>query len=171
MRPHFYSHGFHSWHGPRRTVWFILGATAATFYHHHREAHRHTHERYFGHCFRPPVQYRPNDPSNAVPEPPQWRPRDIPNTINNIPPTSLPWGYPESHKDRQWEEEKQKMHAIGRQAEEVMTKLSEDALDSIMSSVEALKAKLAEHRALREAAQRQLEKELEEQKNRPHRFV
>jgi hypothetical protein len=32
----------------------------------------------------------------------------------------MPWGYPEAHKDRQWEEEKQKMHAIGRQAEEVV---------------------------------------------------
>jgi len=83
----------------------------------------------------------------------------------------MPWGYPESHKDRQWEEEKQKMQAIGRQAEEVIGKLSEDALDSIMGSMEALKAKLAEHRALREAAQRELEKDLEEQRNKPNRFV
>jgi len=175
MRPHFsYSHGFHSWHGPRRAVWFIIGAASASFWYHHKEAHRHTHERYFGHCFRPPVHYRPNEQSNTTPanhEPPQWRPRDIPSTINNLPPASLPWGYPESHKDRQWEEEKQKMQAIGRQAEEVMAKLSEEALDSIMSSMEALRVKLAEHRALREAAQRQLEKELEEQRNRPHRFV
>lgn len=83
----------------------------------------------------------------------------------------MPWGYPESHKDRQWEEEKQKMQAIGRQAEEVMAKLSEEALDSIMSSMEALKVKLAEHRAQREAAQRQLEQQLEEQRKNPHRFV
>jgi len=139
----------------------------------HKEAHRQTHERYFGHCFRPPVQsiQRPADPQPAADEPLQWRPRDIPTTINNIPPASLPWGYPESHRDRQWEEEKQKMQAIGRQAEDVMAKLSEATLDSVMSSMEALKVKLAEHRAQREAAQRQLEKELEEQRKNPHRFV
>jgi hypothetical protein len=34
-----------------------------------------------------------------------------------------------------------------------------------------LSQKLAEHRALREEAQRQLEKELEDQRNKPHRFV
>ncbi|KAJ7245110.1 hypothetical protein B0H12DRAFT_1127843 [Mycena haematopus] len=150
MRPHFsYSHGFHSWHGPRRAVWFIIGAASASFWHHHKEAHHHTHERYFGHCFRPPVHYRPSDPNSptpAHPEPPQWRPRDIPSTINNMPPASLPWGYPDRTRTAK-------------------------ALDSIMSSMESLKAKLAEHRALREAAQRQLEKELEEQRNRPHRFV
>ncbi|KAK7030724.1 hypothetical protein R3P38DRAFT_3188421 [Favolaschia claudopus] len=180
MRPHFsYGHGFHSWRGPRRAVWFLVGAAAATMWHHHREAHHHVHERYFGHCYRPPVQYRPNDP--ALPNPPEchWRPRDVPSAINHMPPAPLqapspaplPWGYPESHKDYQWEEEKRKMQAIGRQAEDVMTKLSEDALDTVMGSMEALKAKLAEYRAQREAAQRQLEKELEEERNRPHRFV
>ncbi|KAJ7834102.1 hypothetical protein B0H13DRAFT_2212361 [Mycena leptocephala] len=173
MRPHFgYSHGFHSWHGPRRTIWFLIGAASATWWMCHKEAHRHTHERYFGHCFRPPVpsiQPRPADPQLNEPVQ-QWRPRDIPSTINNMPP-AMPWGYPESHKDRQWEEEKQKMQAIGRQAEEVMAKLSEEALDSVMSTMEALKVKLAEHRAQREAAQRQLEQQLEEQRKNPHRFV
>ncbi|KAJ7634121.1 hypothetical protein DFH06DRAFT_678938 [Mycena polygramma] len=170
MRPHFgysHGHGFHSWRGPRRTVWFLIGAASATFWSHHKEAHRQTHERYFGHCFRPPVPaHRPADP-----QPEEWRPRDIPSAINNIPPSSLPWGYPESHRDRQWEEEKQKIQAMGRQAEDVMAKLSEATLDSIMSSMEALKVKLAEHRAQREAAQQQLEKELEEQRKNPHRFV
>lgn len=122
MRPHFsYSHGFHSWHGPRRAVWFLIGAGVASFWHQHREAHHHhTHERYFGHCFRPPVHYRPTDNASPPHEPTQWRSRDIPATINNLPPAPMPWGYPEAHKDRQWEEEKQKMHAIGRQAEEVV---------------------------------------------------
>ncbi|KAJ7733247.1 hypothetical protein DFH07DRAFT_845864 [Mycena maculata] len=179
MRPHFvYSHGFHSWHGPRRAVWFIIGAASATMWMNHKEAHRQTHERYFGHCFRPPVlpmQPRPPvdgaAPSPTVDEPAQWRPRDIPNAINNIPPAPLPWGYPESHRDRQWEEEKLKLQAIGKQAEDVMTKLSEATLDTVMSTMEALKLKLAEHRAQREAAQRQLEEQLEEQRRNPHRFV
>ncbi|KAJ7115842.1 hypothetical protein C8R44DRAFT_628261 [Mycena epipterygia] len=171
MRPHFaYSHGFHSWHGPRRAVWFILGAVSASLWMSHKEAHRHAHDRYFGHCFRPPVHpmHRPVDTD----EPPQWRPRDLPTVINSIPPApSLPWGYPESHRDRQWEEEKLKLQAIGRQAEEAMAKLSEATLDSVMTTMEALKAKLAEHRAQREEAQRQIEKQLEEHRNNPHRFV
>jgi len=135
------------------------------------ESHRQTSERYYGHCFRPaiqPMQPRALDPQ---PEGAQLRPRDIPAAINNIPPTPLPWGYPESHRDRQWEEEKLKLQAIGQQAEDVMAKLSEATLDSVMSTMEALKLKLAEHRAQREAAQRQLEQELEEQRKNPHRFV
>jgi len=182
MHPHFpYSHGFHSWHGgPRRLVWFVLGAASATMWIHHKEAHRQTHERYFGHCFRPPVaSMRPDllPPDEAA----QWRARDISAAINKIPaapapaptPASspLPWGYSEAHQDRQWEEEKLKLQAIGKQAENVMAKLSEDALDTVMIAMEALKAKLAQHREQREQAQRQLEKQLEEQKNNPHRFV
>jgi len=170
MRPHFvYSTNFHSWHGPRRAVWFILGAASATFWIAHKEAHRRneTDERYFGHCFRPPVspmQPRPPVDVSAPDEPPaQWRPR--------VPPASMPWGYPESHRDRQWEEEKIKLQAIGRQAEEVMAKLSEDTLTSVMSTMESLKTKLAEHRAQREEAQRQSEKQFEEQRKNPHRFV
>ncbi|KAJ7504504.1 hypothetical protein B0H11DRAFT_1982707 [Mycena galericulata] len=170
MRPNFYPHhGFHSWRGPRRAIWFILGAASATLWMNHHEAHRQTHERYFGHCFRPPVhpiQFRTDE------EPAQWRPRDLPNTINNIPQAPpLPWGYPESHRDRQWEEEKIKLQAIGKQAEEVMAKLSEATVDSVLTALEALKVKLAEHRAQREEAQRQLEKQLDDQRNTPHRFV
>ncbi|KAJ7180541.1 hypothetical protein C8R46DRAFT_1069797 [Mycena filopes] len=177
MRPHFHpSHGFHSWHGPRRTVWFLIGAATATWWIHHKEAHRQTHERYFGHCFRPPVPpiqpRQPDSPPVMTAEPPRWpRPQDVPSTINNMPPAPLPWGYPESHRDRQWEEEKLKLQAIGRQADEVMTKLSEATLETVMTTMEALKLKLAEHRAQREEAQRQLEQQLEEQRRNPHRFV
>ncbi|KAJ7155530.1 hypothetical protein C8R43DRAFT_1126173 [Mycena crocata] len=180
MRPHFiYSHGhpgFHSWHGgPRRIIWFIIGAASATMWMSHKEAHRHTNERYFGHCFRPPVppiQPRPSADSQAAAQDPNqsWH-RNIPSTINNLPSASMPWGYPESHRDRQWEEEKLKLQAIGQQAEDVMAKLSEATLDSVMGTMESLKVKLAEHRAQREAAQRQLEKQLEEQRKNPHRFV
>ncbi|KAJ6621360.1 hypothetical protein B0H10DRAFT_2018150 [Mycena sp. CBHHK59/15] len=177
MRPHYlYSHpGFHSWHaGPRRLIWFALGAASATLWITRKEAHCHTNERYFGHCFRPPVQniqQRP-EPQAGTGDASQWRPRDIPSAINNIPPApSLPWGYPEMHRDRQWEEEKIKLQALGKQAEDVMAQLSESTLDSLMATMEALKAKLAEHRAQREEAQRQLEKQLEEQRKNPHRFV
>ncbi|KAJ6591696.1 hypothetical protein DFH09DRAFT_1273564 [Mycena vulgaris] len=176
MRPHFvYTHpGFHSWHGgPRRAIWFILGAASASMWMCRKECHSQTHERYFGHCFRPPIHpIQPRTPpAEPQPDAGQWRPRDIPAAVNNIPPSQLPWGYPESHRDRQWEEEKLKLQAIGQQAEDVMAKLSEATLDSVMSTMEALKLKLAEHRAQREAAQRELEKQLEAQRNNPHRFV
>ncbi|KAJ7281799.1 hypothetical protein C8J57DRAFT_1173799 [Mycena rebaudengoi] len=177
MRPYYmhpYPHlRFHSWAGPRRLVWFILGATAATMWHTRKEAHGHTTERYFGHCFRPPVQHRPaSDVQPMSGDARQWRPRDIPNTINNIPPApALPWGYPEMHRDRQWEEEKIKLQAFGKQAEEAMTQLSEATLDSVLTTVETLKQKLVEHRAERQKAQELLEKQLEEERKNPHRFV
>ncbi|KAJ7077866.1 hypothetical protein B0H15DRAFT_557288 [Mycena belliarum] len=168
MRPHCYSHGFHSWHGPRRATWFALGAASATLWICHRDSHHRTHHRYYGHCFRPPVppmQPRPADPT-------EWRARDISFAMNNIPHAPpLPWGYPETHREYQWEEEKRKLQAIGKQAEDVMARVSEATLDSVMTSMEALKVKLAEHRAQREAAQRQLEEQLEEQRRNPHRFV
>ncbi|KAJ7672646.1 hypothetical protein B0H17DRAFT_1141183 [Mycena rosella] len=169
-------HNFHSWRGgPRRAIWFILGAATATAWASRNECHRQTNERYFGHCFRPPIApMQPRAPDGT----PEWRPRNIPAAVNNIPPAAaipppapLPWGYPESHRDRQWEEEKRKLQAIGQQAEDVMAKLSEATLDSVMTTMEALKVKLAEHRAQREQAQRQLEEELEEQRKNPHRFV
>jgi len=173
MRPQIlYAHRFHSWRGgPRRAIWFILGAASASFWMCRQESHRHTNDRYFGHCFRPAVHpIQPRSPAEPQPDTTQWRPRDIPAAINNIP-ASLPWGYPESHRDRQWEEEKLKLQAIGQQAEDVMAKLSETTLDSVMTTMEALKQKLAEHRAQRELAQQELERQLEEQRRNPHRFV
>ncbi|KAJ7623315.1 hypothetical protein FB45DRAFT_925256, partial [Roridomyces roridus] len=134
--------------------------TAALWIRHREADHHYNQDRHFGHCLRAPVAPMQPPPPVEAPPPPA-----------RMPPPPLPWGYPEAHRDRQWEEEKVKLQELGRQAEDVMTKFSESTLDSIMTTVEALKAKLAEHRAQREQAQRQIEKQLEEQRNNPHRFV
>ncbi|KAF7331545.1 hypothetical protein MKEN_00033600 [Mycena kentingensis (nom. inval.)] len=171
MHPHFY-HGFHHFRrGPSRILWFTLGAASAAWFVKRREAHQHTTDRHFGRCWRPPVGSLPQPNSD------EWKLRDLNNiphataTEAPPPPSPLPWGYPEAHRERQWDEEKAKLQAVGRQAEDVMTKLSEDALDSVMSAMEALKRKLAEHRAERDRTQRELEKKFEDEKNSPHRFV
>jgi len=60
--------------------------------------------------------------------------------------TTMPvvWGH------KEWEEEKDRMWAMGRQAGDTMSELSEAALDNILSAVETLKSKLTEHRAERD---------------------
>ncbi|CAK5273954.1 unnamed protein product [Mycena citricolor] len=191
MRPgpaYGYPHSFHSWHGPRRFVWFFIGAASATLWMKHKEAHRYPNDRYFGHCYRPavpalqpradatPPPASPDAPMSPTSSPPvslpiSSRAAEISSAVNHMPPASLPWGYPESHRERQWEEEKKKLQSITRQAEDVMTKISEATVDTMLTAMEALKVKLAEHRLQREEAQRELEKKLEEQRNVPHRFV
>jgi hypothetical protein len=63
------------------------------------------------------------------------------------------------------------MLAWSRQAGDSMTDLSEATLDSILCTVETLKAKLAEHRAQRERQQKQLDEEFEALKKDPPRLV
>ncbi|KAJ7066740.1 hypothetical protein C8F01DRAFT_1124391 [Mycena amicta] len=160
MHPRFfYSHGFHS--RPSRLVWFLIGGLSASWWIHRKQSHYPSLEQHFGRCIRQPV---PPLPQNQTQNQDDHRLRD-PR------PPALPWGYPEAHRERQFDEEKAKLQAIGRQAEDFMTKLSEDALDSAMTTMQALQRKLAEHRQERERAQRELERQFEEQKQNPHRFV
>ncbi|KAF7309699.1 hypothetical protein MIND_00341600 [Mycena indigotica] len=162
MHPRFfYPHPrFHT--GPSRLLWFVIGAASATWWIHRKEHANPSNQHHFGRCIRPPV------PPLAVEPQPN---RDTLPPMQNPANRSPPWGYPEAHRARQFDEEKAKLQAIGRQAEDVMTKLSEDALDSVMTTMEALKRKLAEHREERLRVQRQLEKQIEEQHKDPHRFV
>ncbi|KAF7308637.1 hypothetical protein HMN09_00713000 [Mycena chlorophos] len=159
MHPRFFSYGYrHHWHtGPSRLVWFVLGAASATWWIHRKQHHAASNEQHFGRCIRQPIPPLQNDPPAPAPAPPA--------------PNPMPWGYPEAHRARQFDEEIAKVKEIGKQAEDVMAKLSEDALDSALSTMEALKRKLAEHREQRLRAQRELEKQVQEQQNNPHRFV
>lgn len=135
-RDPFSSYAFHRhWHyrgGPHRLIWFLLGAGTATLFIKHREAHK-LHQ-YYGHCFRAPVTapavaetaatptLTPEGPSspNHANSNWSWNPRDIPRAMNNIPPASSSWGYPENHIDRQWEEEKKRLLEFGKQAEDTV---------------------------------------------------
>lgn len=131
------SFAFHRhWHyrgGPRRFVWFMLGAGTATLFIMHHEAHKN--HQYYGHCYRAPVRpiAPPSETSAAATAAAavstegasnynwSWNGRDIPRAVNNIPPASVSsWGYPENHLDRQWEEEKKRLVAFGKQAEDTV---------------------------------------------------
>jgi len=179
-------YAFHrNWHyrgGPRRLLWFLLGAGTASLFIKHHEYHKN--HQYYGHCYRAPV--RPvvapaAESSTAAAAGPEggarganwsWNARDIPRAVNNIPPASASsWGYPENHLDRQWEEEKKRLAAFGKQAEDTMTQLSEATLDSVLATVQSLKAKIAESKAQREKSEKQLQEKLEEERKHPHRFV
>ncbi|KAJ4000888.1 hypothetical protein F5050DRAFT_1727498 [Lentinula boryana] len=83
---------------------------------------------------------------------------------------AVPWGFESrfEQQKKEWEQEREKLLA---KAQDTMTELSESTLDSLSSTVEALKAKLADHRVKREEQQKLIEKELEEQKKKPVRYV
>jgi len=125
--------------GPSRIVWFILGGAAASWWIKHKEMR--THERYMGYCHRKPVYPAPpastSDGSAAN--------QDV-NANAQPGSTTMPvvWG------NKEWEDEKDRMWAVGRQAGDTMSELSEAALDNILSAVETLKSKLTEHRAERD---------------------
>ncbi|KAL0955870.1 hypothetical protein HGRIS_002069 [Hohenbuehelia grisea] len=190
MYPH-----FHSWHhaarwyrGPSRLLWFSIGAVSATIWAKHKEWHERHGRQYYEHCFRAPVQAPPNTVQTS-PYPGDGRPtadvmmipiptslKSVPESINRIPPAqdmvpSVPWMFGYQHQDQRWDQEKAKMWDLGRQAGDTMTELSEATLDSVISTVEALKAKLAEHRARREEQQKQIEEQREAEKVKPFRWT
>ena len=125
MYPYYHMHHFHR--APRRFIWFILGGAAATWWFKHKEMR--AYERYMGYCVQKPVLpatlpapgpevngTTPNQSQNPYAPPrTHWgssgqaqyeAPRASP------PPAAMPFGW----NNQQWEEEKEKMWAMGRQA-------------------------------------------------------
>ncbi|KAF5355303.1 hypothetical protein D9758_005980 [Tetrapyrgos nigripes] len=184
-----------------RLLWFALGAASATLFIWHKEAHHARNSRYWGNCFRAPVQVPGHIgglggaalnevlPSGMSPGASNvnkdacstWA--RAPKTANNEKPTAtpnpppplpapVPWGFESFEQQRiQWEQDRERLIA---KAQDAMTELSEATLDSIASTVESLKAKLAEHRAQREKQQRLIEEqqaELDKAKQDPVRYV
>jgi len=84
-------------------------------------------------------------------------------------PAPLSFGW----SDEQWREEKQKMKAMALQAGDTASEATEATLERILSTVQALKAKLAEHRAERDRQQLLVEQRTQEdkQKNDPRHYV
>uniref|UniRef100_A0A0W0G5R4 Uncharacterized protein n=1 Tax=Moniliophthora roreri TaxID=221103 RepID=A0A0W0G5R4_MONRR len=64
----------------------------------------------------------------------------------------------------QWEQERDR---LVKKAQEAMTEMSEVTLDSLSSTIEALRTKLSEHKMEKEKQQKILEQELEEKRNPP----
>jgi len=114
------------WHyGPSRFLWFCIGAAASAYW-----MSRDRHRLWLDRCNRAPIQ------SPSVPPSSEAGPSYNPQYDTRA--GSAPW------------DEGERMLAFSRQAGDKVTELSEATLDSLLSTVEALKAKLAEHRAERE---------------------
>ncbi|KAJ4473827.1 hypothetical protein J3R30DRAFT_3707792 [Lentinula aciculospora] len=94
----------------------------------------------------------------------------VPSSAPAVQTQAVPWGFESKFEQqkKEWEQERANLLA---KAHDTMTELSESTLDSLSSTVEALKTKLAEHRFKREEQQKLVEKELEEQKQKPIRYV
>ncbi|KAF7288533.1 hypothetical protein HMN09_01382300 [Mycena chlorophos] len=70
-----------------------------------------------------------------------------------------------------WDTERARVRAFSQSASESVAELSEATLDTILQATEALKAKMAEHRALREAEKRMSMSMEEERAKTPPRLV
>ncbi|KAG6381614.1 hypothetical protein JVT61DRAFT_212 [Boletus reticuloceps] len=140
--------------GPSRIFWFFIGAGVATWWHHSSIMRDHR-AQYFPCVMHRRVQDSPSDPppQEAAPWKPSWGP------------DRTPAGW---HQQRDWEQDKERLRHIQKRAGETVRNppsippvahiksspqvidLSESTLDSIVTSAESLKAKLAELRAERE---------------------
>ncbi|KAF8194953.1 hypothetical protein BJ912DRAFT_1040523 [Pholiota molesta] len=77
----------------------------------------------------------------------------------------------EKQQDERIAAEKAHMAKVSRQAVDTMVELTEATLESVLTTAEALKAKLAEHRAEREKQQKLLEEQVAAQRRDPPRLV
>lgn len=162
-QPVFVGHGFRRFRGgPSRVVWFVLGAVSAAWWMKRSEMHRaiayengegegkryrwcsstkyehHHHPRQAEAA--PPAEHAssPSPPSQTPaqsqqpqqPPPAQWGPWQSQSAAQ------MPFGW----TDAQWEQEKERMWALGQHAGDRMSDLSEATLDNVLSTVEALKA-------------------------------
>lgn len=151
--------------GGSRILWFLIGAGTVTWWSCHKEAH--SNGRYFSHCYNPHIRPGPPPPQiasdNSVAHR-QWQERlrnfnNMPPATNSPfpPPPGVQWGFGQQLQAQQWEEEKERMWALGRQAGDSvrslpfiifllsdsvlqMAEMSETTLESILTTVEALRA-------------------------------
>ncbi|KAF8171925.1 hypothetical protein K438DRAFT_1851904 [Mycena galopus ATCC 62051] len=135
---------------PSPFLWFLVGAGVGSWWTAHKRFNRE-------------IEGSPQGFHNrwhAVPA--------VPNPDQRAPPNgSEPVGnYPASY-NRDWEQERARVRQFSRNAEDTVVELSEVTLNTILQATEALKAKMAEHRALREE-ERRLE---EERRRNPPRYV
>ncbi|KIK10926.1 hypothetical protein PISMIDRAFT_690694 [Pisolithus microcarpus 441] len=158
---HHHPHVF--FHRPAsRILWFVIGAGVATWWHHSRAMRDH-HSSYWP-CLmqqhrRAALQDQPSSAGSEV-GPYQerdarwgWRPHSPP-----------PSGAMAGWNQQEWEENKERLRSMQKRVGEAMVDMSESTLESIVSTAETLKARLAERRARREGV---LSPEIAEQKKDP----
>ncbi|KAF8892086.1 hypothetical protein BD779DRAFT_1510771 [Infundibulicybe gibba] len=123
----------------------LIGAGSAVWWTRYKSLDCHS----FSHCVRSSIQYAPpGSPQNkdASPsEPGRHAGHQISSMINNIPPPME-------------QREKERIASVARQAGDKVAELSEATLDTVLTTVEVLKAKLAEHRAERDRQQELLDR-------------
>lgn len=184
--------------GPSRLFWFILGAGVATYWHRSYEMHAHGH---YWHCLSHANRRRIDDaqvqqhpvtaanttasvPSGTVAVSTSSMPTAFPSPFDSgmqpIAPQPPRWAWANASQSsdgtfgwnqKEWEEDKERLRDFQRRAQDTMVEMSESTLDSILSTVESMKKKLAEHRTLREQHQRQYEEEFERARKEPRRYV
>ncbi|EIN05950.1 hypothetical protein PUNSTDRAFT_136750 [Punctularia strigosozonata HHB-11173 SS5] len=198
MRPYYFnpSWGMHHWHrgggrGGSRLLWFIIGGVATAWWmkgsreHHGFHAHCEWRKRQQAiaeqsqsqsHNQAPPPTY----PTSAPPAPSIA-------SVASLQAAAAPagswswtstWGDGQRQMGSSWdenrariEEEKERLRDWGANADEKMIEMSENALNTVVSYAEALKTKIAEHRAEREAEKKRAA-ELEAQaRANPPRWV
>ncbi|KAG6909033.1 hypothetical protein DXG01_002307 [Tephrocybe rancida] len=152
MHPFAPNHYWYRWHrGPSRILWFALGAITASVWAKHRE--RTEWNGYPRLCARPPVP-QPTLSTQAEPTDP-WSARGVSRAVNGVPPAQIS------------SDEQKRLAEMSASAGDKLVELSEATLDTVLTTVEVLKAKLAEHRAERDKQQ----EEERRQKANPPRLV
>jgi len=149
---HMYHHMYRR--GPSRIFWFLIGGAAFAWFHHVKErkviqAQQAQQEGRgeFTSCWYGPDRHRRWHDRQAVQGPPQ--------TVQQATQTA---SQPKVDIQAQlptdpWAEEKTKIKQVGQQASDAVADMAEVSLDGVLSAVETLRQKLAEHRAAREKLQ------------------
>ncbi|KAJ7767529.1 hypothetical protein DFH07DRAFT_808812 [Mycena maculata] len=125
-----------------RFLWFFLGAGLGAWWATNKKMNIDCHV----HRMLPPA---PTGPGEQM----------APNS-SQLP--AQPMGY-----NRDWEQERARVREFSQTAGDTVAELSEATLNTILQATEALKAKMAEHRAIREE-ERRIE---EERRRNPPRYV
>ncbi|KAF9005923.1 hypothetical protein BDQ17DRAFT_1540556 [Cyathus striatus] len=158
---HHFHHAAAGFRGPRRLIWFLIGAGTAAWFLKYKDAN----ERQFGHCRRPQVQ-QPQAPESQD----TWHSAE-PHHHRSFPPLAH-----RNYWSSNWEagptpEEKEKIAVFSSYAADSVTELTETTLDSILNTAQALKQNLVEYRLQREREQKERQRQLEEQQKNPPRLV
>jgi hypothetical protein len=122
---------FHYRRGPSRIVWFIIGGVFTALWFRHKEFP--DNYRTVGYCVRRAVQPPPTQQNNSAP--PHPHASDAGNDAGGLdsrPPTASP---PQASRNPEhpplgWEEEKQRMLALGRQAGDTVSVFSRRRFES-----------------------------------------
>ncbi|KAF9063324.1 hypothetical protein BDP27DRAFT_1335335 [Rhodocollybia butyracea] len=154
-------------------LWFFVGAGAATMYakrHSQEGSHWGMNHRCHSHNSPGPSQPLPSSPSDnstAPKEQPYFTPWNKPTAPLSTQDNSIPQG---SSSDP-WASEKERIKEIGTQVGVNVLEFSESTLDTLLSSIESMKARVVQQRLEREKQEAEQRRVVEERKLNPPRYV